>query len=457
MKRSSGRRQHYHFIGIGGIGMSALAIFCRQKGIDVTGSDIAASDITEQLASMGVKIHIGHSVLQLQSADKVIYSTAIEPKNPEYCHAKAQKIPYIKRGHLLGEAIREYAHSIAITGTHGKTTISALCAHVLTELQGKISYILGGKVHGFTAHAHYDNSQTIVVEADESDGSFLALKPRHMIISNIDEDHMQTYEHSRQKLIKTFATFAEQNDKGSILIGIDCPGGKVLKKQLLRRCITYGFSDDADIQALNYRQRGTVAWFDVWYRHDIFKDFSINLPGQHNVQNALAVISLCLRLGYSPDAIKNAVSGFRGVRRRFDYDEISINHQPITLIDDYGHHPEEIRVTLKTIKACFPKRRIIHVFEPHRYTRTRDLFHDFITSLKGADILFLMDIYPAGEKAINSVNSMALAEKIAVDHPCYYTPDISSVEAKLKRLVKKNDIILVQGAGIIEKLAQRLR
>ncbi|MBK2125141.1 UDP-N-acetylmuramate--L-alanine ligase [Fangia hongkongensis] len=450
------RTLHYHFIGIGGIGMSALALLSLEKGIKVTGSDLNSSILTDKLIQAGAEIHFEHKELNASHIDKVIYSSAIHPDNPEYKSAKTQQITLCHRAELLEELSMSYHHKIAITGTHGKTTVSSLFAHTMSELSLEPSYVLGGEVHTLKNHGHHSQTSNdyFIYEADESDASLSCFKPSFGVITNIDKDHMATFEHQDQKLLALFSQFTDNlASEGVLFLGIDDSGIQNLTTIIKRNYISYGFAESAKIKALNYQQQEGVSYFDVDYFGTIVKGFELYLPGKHNVLNALSVIGLMLKLGIDVNAIQKAIANFKGVKRRFDCYQTSIANKSITLIDDYGHHPKEIAVTLEAIKLRFPKRRIIHIFQPHRYSRTHDLFNEFITVLKKPDILLLMDIYAAGEKPIEKITAKEIATHLAsTQKNCYYTGDFNSVHCQLNNVIEENDIVLLQGAGDIAKL-----
>ena len=450
--------RHYHFIGIGGIGMSALAIFYLQQGFKVSGSDIVCSEITDQLAQLGAKIFIGHNQGNIVGADYIIYSSAVPKTNPEYIAAQANRKTLLKRGMLLSKIASDYAKTIAVTGTHGKTTVAALLTHVLTVAKRKPNYIIGGISHSLNLHAHRDHSEYMVIEADESDASFLYTKPQHIIITNVNQDHMQTYDHSQQRLLKSFYEFARQSHQGELCIGVDYPGGLMLTKMLPQGFLSYGFSDNATVKICNYIQNGKIAYFDLKLTDRMLNGFQFNLPGKHNIENAAAVIALALKIGIDEHTIKQALASFKGVKRRFDCYQSYFQDKKITIVDDYGHHPVEIQRTLEAIAKRFPNRRLIHLFQPHRYTRTRDLFNELLQALLGADLLILADVYSAGEPTIKGATSYALHHQLqSMRSHCYYVKNFDNAEAILKEFTKDNDVILIQGAGNIAELSDKFR
>lgn len=453
---------HYHFIGIGGIGMSALALFCLQKGYRVSGSDLQPSELTTKLQQMGAHITLGHNAQNLADADAVVYTSAMRKDNPEYQKALQQNITVYHRAEFLAFLTENYAEVIAITGTHGKTTITSLLAHIMYEVGLDPSFINGGLANNFIHHAHAGNSPYMIIEADESDASFLKIYPKHIIISNVDLDHMQTYKHEIKELIQSFADFAlAQNVRGEIFIGSDSASTYQLVKPIKAQkpnTLHYGFKSDMDIRISNFHQTSHHANFDVILADKTIKDFSSTLPGKHNAENALAAIALCLKLGIAEDIIKKALLSFKGIYRRFNHYQTTINNHPVQLIDDYGHHPVEIQSTLDAISQQFPHQGLIHVYQPHRYTRTRDLFHEFVNCLNNADIVILMRSYAASESPIDGAHALDLFNALKSKHPqCFYVDNHEEAKILVEQLVKAHDVVLVQGAGDIANLVSLLQ
>ncbi|WP_100550764.1 UDP-N-acetylmuramate--L-alanine ligase [Caedibacter taeniospiralis] len=452
---------HYHFIGIGGMGMSALAIFALQKGYHVSGSDLQSSDLTRKLQKLGAKVAIGHHADHLSHPDAIIYTSAMSKDNPEYQKALAQNIPIFHRAEFLAFLAEDYPELIAITGTHGKTTITSLIAHIMNEAGLNPSFINGGLANNFVHHAHASDSQYMIIEADESDASFLKIHPKHIIISNVDLDHMQTYQHQIDLLIYSFAKFATQpNVSGEILIGSDSSSAYQLIKRIKMQkpqALHYGLQQDMDVYIKNFLQSDVCANFDIFFGDEVLRNFSSPLPGKHNAENALAAIALCLKFGIDVNLIKKALLSFKGIYRRFNHYQTTINTHNIDLIDDYGHHPVEIQSTLDAIQIQFPKRRLIHVYQPHRYTRTRDLFNEFIACLKNSDVLILMRTYSASEAPIDGAHAIDLFNELKKSHHnCFYVDTNEKTSDLLNKLVAQNDVILVQGAGDIAKLVDLL-
>ncbi|MDA0911732.1 MAG: UDP-N-acetylmuramate--L-alanine ligase [Proteobacteria bacterium] len=453
---------HYHFIGIGGMGMSALAIFCLQKGYRVSGSDLQSSELTSKLTTMGARITLGHDAKNLTDADAVIYTSAMRKNNPEYQKALSQNIQIYHRAEFLAFLSKDYAELIAITGTHGKTTITSLLAHIMREAGLDPSFINGGLANNFTHHAHVGNSPYMIIEADESDASFIKIHPKHIIISNVDLDHMQTYQHEIKALIQSFADFAlAANVCGEILIGSDSDSAYQLVEKIKThkpRTQHYGLKSDMDIQINHFEQTTHYAKFDTTITDKSYNDFISTLPGKHNAENALATIALCLKFGITANTIKQALLSFKGIYRRFNHYQIFINNHPVQLIDDYGHHPVEIQSTLDAVSKQFPHQRLIHIYQPHRYTRTRDLFHEFIDCLNSANIVILMRSYAASEDPIEGAHALDLFNALTNKHPqCFYVDNNKEAKNLIDKLTTAHDVVLVQGAGDIAHLVSLLR
>ena len=452
---------HYHFIGIGGMGMSALAIFCLQKGYRVSGSDLQSSELTSKLTTMGARITFGHDARNLTDAYAVIYTSAMREDNPEYQKALSQNIKIYHRAEFLAFLSKDYAELIAITGTHGKTTITSILAHIMREAGLDPSFINGGLANNFTHHAHASDSPYMIIEADESDASFVKIHPKHIIISNVDLDHMQTYQHEITALIQSFGNFAlADNVIGEILVGSGSDSAYQLVEKIKThkpRALHYGLNDDMDIQITHFEQTKQHAKFDIAITDKSYRDFISTLPGKHNAENALAAIALCLKFGVSENTIKQALLSFKGIYRRFNHYQTTINNHSIELIDDYGHHPVEIQSTLDAVSQQFPHQRLIHVYQPHRYTRTRDLFHEFIDCLNSADIVILMRSYAASEDPIEGAHALDLFNTLESKHPqCFYVDNNKEAKTLINKLAIAHDVVLVQGAGDIAHLVSLL-
>lgn len=453
---------HYHFIGIGGMGMSALAIYCLQKGYHVSGSDLQSSELTLKLTKMGAHITLEHNAANLTAADAVIYTSAMRKDNPEYQKALNQNIKIYHRAEFLAFLSKDYAELIAITGTHGKTTITSLLAHIMREAGLDPSFINGGLANNFTHHAHAGNSPYMIIEADESDASFLKIHPKHIIISNVDLDHMQTYQHEIKALIQSFADFALADTvSGEILIGSGSDSAYKLVEIIKAHkpnVLHYGLKSNMDIQITHFQQTKQHAEFDITITGKTYNNFVSTLPGKHNAENALAAIALCLKFGITENTIKQALLSFKGIYRRFNYYQTTINHHAVELIDDYGHHPVEIQSTLDAIAQQFAHQRLIHIYQPHRYTRTRDLFHEFIDCLSSADIVILMRSYAASEYPIDGAHAIDLFNTLTSKHPqCFYVDNNEEAKTLINKLTTAHDVVLVQGAGDIANLVSMLR
>jgi UDP-N-acetylmuramate--alanine ligase len=449
-----------HFVGIGGAGMCGIAEVLLNQGYQISGSDLKQSNVTERLVSLGAKVYIGHQESNIAEADVLVVSTAIDESNPEIKSALENRIPVVRRAEMLAELMR-FRHGIAVAGTHGKTTTTSMVTSVLAEAELDPTFVIGGKLNSAGTNARLGDSRYLVAEADESDASFLHLQPMVSIVTNIDADHMSTYGGDFEVLKNTFVDFLHNLPfYGLAVVCIDDDTVRELLPRISRQTITYGFSDDADYRATNLSQQGLFTHFTVHRpggRSDL--DITLRMPGKHNVLNALATIAVADDEGVSDAAIVTALEKFAGVGRRFTVcGEFGCGEGDVMLVDDYGHHPRELEVTLDAIRKGFPERRLVMVFQPHRYTRTRDLYEDFVRVLSGADVLILMDVYPAGEKPIAGADGRALCGSIrqrgAVD-PIFIERD-ESLEQPLKSVLQAGDLLLTQGAGDIGSLAVEL-
>src|SRR6185437_10142508 len=404
-----------HFIGIGGVGMSGIAEVLHNLGYAVSGSDKANSPTAQRLARLGLVVHEGHDAANVGDADVVVTSSAIKPDNPELLAARAARIPVIPRAEMLGELMR-FRRGIAIAGTHGKTTTTSLVASVLAEANYDPTFVIGGQLNAAGANARLGTGQYLVAEADESDGSFLLLSPVIAVVTNIDADHLENYHGDFAEVKKAFADFLHRLPfYGLAVLCVDDPEVAALAEATNRRVIRYGIdSADADVRALNLRQQGFEMHFDLLLP-DGGQPFpvTLNLPGRHNVLNALAAATIGWQLGVEVAAIAGALKGFQGVGRRFHRrGEIAIDLGKVLLIDDYGHHPREIAAVFAAVRGGWPERRLVVGFQPHRYSRTRDLLDDFANVLAEADVLVLTDVYPAGEAPIAGADGRALARAV---------------------------------------------
>lgn len=449
-----------HFVGIGGAGMCGIAEVLLNQGYSISGSDIHDGPATQRLSQLGASIKIGHAAENINEADVLVVSTAIDQTNPEVAAALEKRIPIVRRAEMLAELMR-FRHGIAVAGTHGKTTTTSLLTSVLAQANLDPTFVIGGKLNSADANARLGASRYLVAEADESDASFLHLQPMVAIVTNIDADHMSTYGGDFDQLKQTFIDFLHNLPfYGLAVLCSDDENVRSIIPSLARQHVTYGINSDADYQAFDIIQDGLFTEFKVKRPGDrpILK-IRVRMPGQHNVLNALATIAVADDEGVDDQSIMQALTQFEGVGRRFQVNgHYPLGSSDVMLVDDYGHHPRELEVTLDAIKAGFPDRRLVMIFQPHRYSRTHDLYEDFVRVLSDADVLILMDIYPAGEKAISGSDGRSLSGSIRqrgqVD-PIFIERG-ESVEGPLKNILQPGDLLLTQGAGDIGRLAVEL-
>lgn len=456
------RIKNIHFIGIGGSGMSGIAEVLLNQGYNITGSDQSVNAVTERLSALKARIFCGHDAANVSGADAVVISSAITATNPELQAAIAARIPILPRAQMLAELMR-FHYGIAIAGTHGKTTTTSLVASILAEAKLDPTFVIGGVLNSASSSARLGASEYFVVEADESDASFLYFNPMASVITNIDADHMQTYNNDFEKLKQSFLEFLHRLPfYGLAVVCIDDPVIKEILPHISRPMITYGFSEEADVRAVDFKQRGFICDFKVRLAHqDSLLQIHLNLPGHHNVLNSLAAITIALECcNVSGDTIRSALAQFSGVGRRMQrYGEIAMPQGKVLLIDDYGHHPREILATITALRAAWPKRRLVLAFQPHRYTRTRDLFEDFAAVLSEADLLLLMEIYAASETPIVGIDSRALIRNIRQRGKIepIFVANNDELFNLLPTVLHANDILLIQGAGSIGVMAPRLK
>lgn len=453
---SMGRIRHIYFIGIGGVGMSGIAEVLLNLGYQVSGSDLQNSKATEYLQKAGATIFLGHQALQVKNAQVVVTSSAVSQDNPEVLQARELRIPIIPRAEMLAELMR-FRYGIAIAGTHGKTTTTSLVASILAEGGLDPTFVIGGKLNSADTNAKLGASKYLVVEADESDASFLHLQPMISVVTNIEADHMGTYGGDFDKLKSTFNEFLHQLPfYGLAVLCIDDEVVAELVDKISKPVRTYGLNNDnADIRAYNIHQilnrtSFKVSRKDADGRHQDCLDITLNMPGLHNVQNALAAIAVASELGVEKDKIVLALEKFEGIGRRFQmYGKLNINTNNVMLIDDYGHHPSEVEATIKAIRSGWPENRLVVLFQPHRYSRTRDLFEDFVHALSLVDQLILLEVYAAGEEAIIGADSRALSRSIRnrgkVDP--IFVEQHSEINEILLETIREGDILLTLGAG----------
>jgi len=455
-----GRVRRVHFVGIGGAGMSGIAEVLHNLGYQVSGTDLRESAVTQRLSDMGVTVFVGHDAANVSDCDVVVTSTAIAAENPELVAAREQRIPVVPRAEMLAELMR-FRYGIGVAGTHGKTTTTSLTASLLAEGGLDPTFVIGGQLNSAATNAQLGAGHYLVAEADESDASFLYLQPSMAVITNIDADHLPTYEGDFDRLRQTFIEFLHHLPfYGLAVLCLDDPEVAQVMDQVTRPVITYGIESDADVKATDVKQQGIQTHFSVHRRgHSDSLPVTLNLPGQHNVLNALAAIAVATELGVADAAIQKALAGFQGIGRRFQMaGEITTAAGKVLMIDDYAHHPREIAPTLAAVRAGWPERRLVVVFQPHRYSRTHDLFDDFIQVLSSVDVLVLGEVYAAGETPISGADGRALARGIrARGHvDPVFVEDLGSLPSVLKDLLRDGDVLLTLGAGDIGSAAARL-
>jgi UDP-N-acetylmuramate--alanine ligase len=448
-----------HFVGIGGSGMSGIAEVLLNLGYVVSGSDVAESPATRHLSRLGVRIAVGHDAVHVQGADVVVVSSAVRPDNPEVLAARAYRVPVVPRAVMLAELMR-LKQGIAIAGTHGKTTTTSLVASVLAAGGLDPTFVIGGRLNSAGANARLGAGQYIVVEADESDASFLNLTPVVAVVTNIDNDHMEAYGHEFARLRQAFVEFLSRLPfYGRAVLCIDDERVREILPFISKPILTYGFSEAAQVRAVAATAVGARMRFTVEREAAASLSVELNLPGRHNVQNALAAIAVAGELGVADGAVLEALSGFTGVSRRFArHGEVAIAGGGFTLIDDYGHHPAEIAATLSAARGAFPGRRIVLAFQPHRFTRTRDCFEDFVRVLSGADVLVLTEVYPAGEPPIVAADgrSLARALRVAGRIEPVFVDRVEQVPEAILGAARPGDVVITMGAGSIGTVAARL-
>ncbi len=458
--------KHLHFVGIGGSGMNGIAEVLLNLGFQVSGSDLVESAATRRLKKLGAKVYLGHAAQNLTNADVVVVSTAVGKDNPEVLAARERRIAVVPRAMMLTELMR-LRQGIAVAGTHGKTTTTSLTASVLAKGGLDPTFVIGGKLNSSGTNARLGTGEFIVVEADESDASFLHLQPILAVITNIDADHMETYGHDFEKLKQAFVEFVEHLPfYGRAMLCIDDANVREILPRISKPVTTYGLSEDAQIRAANVRHQGGRMHFTALCRQggggdtprDI--DVTLNLAGMHNVLNALAAIAIALEVGVADAAIVAALAEFQGVGRRFQrYGEVALpDGGSFTLIDDYGHHPAEMVATLEAVRGAFPGRRLVLAFQPHRYTRTRDLFEDFVKVLCSVDALLLAEVYPAGESPIVAADGRALmhALRVAGQNEAVFVEDIQLMPQAIMQMARAGDVVVTMGAGSIGSTPNRL-
>lgn len=452
--------RHIHFIGIGGVGMSGIAEVLYNLGYKVSGSDAVGNYNTERLAEIGVKIFIGQSALNLDDSDVVVTSSAIKEDNPELIAARALGITIVPRAMMLAELMR-FKYGIAIAGTHGKTTTTSLCTEVLSECGLDPTFIIGGKLAVTDSNAKLGAGDYLVAEADESDASFLHLNPLIAVVTNIDLDHMDTYDHDEEKLKQTFIDFLHRLPfYGQAILCNEDERIKSILPLIKRPVITYGLTADCAVYAKDIKSCGPKMQFTVCVKeYNLEYTITLNLPGLHNVLNALSVIAVGLECEGKIEDIAEGLANFHGVGRRCQhYPDINYMNKCATLIDDYGHHPNELKATLSALRGAYPEKRMVLIFQPHRFSRTRDLFDDFISVLRDVDQVIVMEVYAAGEKSIPLADGRSLVRAIRLlgNENVAFAEDLPEAKEILFNILQDGDLVVTMGAGSIGKLAQLL-
>ncbi|GAA4352450.1 UDP-N-acetylmuramate--L-alanine ligase [Variovorax defluvii] len=451
--------RHIHFVGLGGSGMSGIAEVLFNLGYQISGSDLADSATLKRLAGLGIGTFVGHDAAHIAGADAVVTSTAVRADNPEVVAAREKRIPVVPRALMLAELMR-LKQGLAIAGTHGKTTTTSLVASVLAAAGLDPTFVIGGRLNSAGANARLGSGDYIVVEADESDASFLNLMPVMAVVTNIDADHMETYGHDFSRLKKAFVDFLHRMPfYGVAVLCTDDPAVREIVPQVSCPVTSYGFGEDAQVRAVNVRAVGSQMHFTAQRRNGVTLpdlDIVLNLPGEHNVRNALAVIAMAVELNVPDEAVQRGLADFKGVGRRFQrYGEVQLGAAQglgsFTLIDDYGHHPVEMAATIAAARGAFPGRRLVLAFQPHRYTRTRDCFEDFVKVIGGADAVLLAEVYAAGEPPIVAADgrSLARALRVAGKVEPVFVDDIAAMPQAILDNARDGDVVICMGAGSI--------
>ncbi|MFO7675894.1 MAG: UDP-N-acetylmuramate--L-alanine ligase [bacterium] len=451
-----GRLRKVHFIGVGGVGMSGIALLLKGLGFEVSGSDLAESDLTRRLADNGVRITIGHDAANCLGAEVVVHSTAVASDNPELACARQHGIPVIRRAEMLAELMR-LKFSIAVSGSHGKTTVTSLISHLLERAGLDPTTIIGGRVLGSGAGARLGQSEYLVAEADESDRSFLVLYPSIAVVTNIEAEHLDFYK-DLADIKREFVRFVNRVPfYGSVILCADSPAVRSVQRRVKRRVVTYGLEAPADLRAKDIQQYAFSSAFTLAIKGTESGRFSIPMPGLHNVQNALATIAVALELGIELKIAEQALLTFSGVHRRL---ERKGEKRGIAVFDDYGHHPTEVRVTVETLRHAFPGRRLLVVFEPHRYSRTRHLGREFGDAFNAADVVFVTRIYAASEQPIQGIDAGLIVEAVRQSGrggiEVRFLPEFEEVAAEVCAAARPGDVILTLGAGSIWKTGEEI-
>jgi len=454
------RVKHIHFIGIGGVGMGGIAEVLLNLGYQVSGSDLANNALIEHLRELGATVMIGHDPAYLNGADVVVVTTAVSEENIELQSAREQRIPVVPRAEMLAELMR-FSYGIAIAGTHGKTTTTSLVAALLSEGELDPTFVIGGRLNSAGSNAKLGSGRYLVAEADESDASFLYLQPMISVVTNIDEDHMATYDNDFEKLKATFIEFLHHLPfYGLAVMCIDDPVVRELLTDVIRPVLTYGTDDEADFQLVDLQQQQGQSYFKIIEKKSGHTfPITLNMPGLHNALNATAGLAVARNLGVSVEACQRALQEFSGVNRRFNLlGEVNLNKGKAELIDDYGHHPTEIAATLEALRSGWSDNRLVVVFQPHRYTRTRDLFEDFAQVLSSVDVLIVMEVYPAGESKIAGADAKSLCRAIRLRGQVepIFVENKQALFDVLPSVLNDGDVVLTLGAGDIGTVAREL-
>lgn len=456
--------KHIHFIGIGGAGMGGIAEVLANEGYEISGSDLAPNAVTQQLVALGATVYFNHRPENIRGASVVVVSTAISAENPEIIAAREARIPVIRRAEMLAELMR-YRHGVAIAGTHGKTTTTAMISNIYAQAGLDPTFVNGGLVKSAGTHARLGCSRYLIAEADESDASFLHLQPMVAVVTNIEADHMDTYHGNFDNLKETFITFLHNLPfYGRAVMCLDDDVIRSIIPKVGRYITTYGFSEDADVRITHYEQKGAQGFFTISREDMPDLQVVLNAPGRHNALNATAAVAVATEEGIADEHILAALLNFQGTGRRFDFlgnyglEHVNGQDGEVMLVDDYGHHPTEVDATIKAARAGWPDKRLVMIFQPHRYTRTRDLYEDFATVLNQVDILLLTDVYSAGETPIAGADSRSLCRTIRQRGKLdpIWVSDVDNISSILAGVLTDNDLVLVQGAGNIGKIARRL-
>lgn len=461
MEQAWRRIRRIHFVGIGGAGMGGIAEVLLNLGYDVSGSDLRENAVTRRLSRLGAEVRVGHESGHVTGCDVVVVSSAVNEENPEVIAARESRIPVVPRAEMLAELMR-FRYGIAVAGTHGKTTTTSLTASLLAEEGLDPTFVIGGLLNSAGSHARLGEGRYLVAEADESDASFLYLAPMMAVVTNIDADHMSTYHGDFDNLRQAFLEFLHHLPfYGLAVMCLDDPVVRDLLPDVSKPVLTYGLeSEDADIRGIDLEQKGSHTHFRVVRKgHEGELAITLNMPGEHNALNALAAIAVATELEVSDAAIQNALASFEGIGRRFQvYGELETTAGSVLLVDDYGHHPREVAATIVAARKAWPERRLVLAFQPHRYSRTRDLFEDFVKELSEVDVLLLLEVYPAGEQPQGGDDGRALCRAIRTRGQLdpVFVEDISELASTLQGVLRNGDVLLTLGAGSIGGAAAEL-